>query len=101
MIARYTRPEMAKIWSDHAHFEAMRQVESWRLLYGRNIVDWVSVNLSARQIEDPDRLIDLKELRASNSDSVAHCVGQVSGSPVGRQACGGAATITLAKPSID
>jgi adenylosuccinate lyase len=27
MIARYTRPEMARIWSDHAHFEAMRQVE--------------------------------------------------------------------------
>jgi adenylosuccinate lyase len=27
MIARYTRPEMAEIWSDHAHFEAMRQVE--------------------------------------------------------------------------
>jgi adenylosuccinate lyase len=27
VIARYTRPEMAEIWSDHAHFEAMRQVE--------------------------------------------------------------------------
>ncbi len=27
MIARYTRPQMAEIWSDHAHFEAMRQVE--------------------------------------------------------------------------
>ena len=27
MIARYTRPEMAELWSDHAHFEAMRQVE--------------------------------------------------------------------------
>ncbi len=27
MIARYTRPEMAEIWSDHAHFEAMRVVE--------------------------------------------------------------------------
>ncbi len=27
MIARYTRPEMAEIWSDHAHFEAMREVE--------------------------------------------------------------------------
>jgi adenylosuccinate lyase len=27
MIPRYTRPEMAEIWSDHAHFEAMRQVE--------------------------------------------------------------------------
>ena len=27
MIPRYTRPELAEIWSDHARFEAMRQVE--------------------------------------------------------------------------
>ena len=27
MIARYTRAELADIWSDHARFEAMRQVE--------------------------------------------------------------------------
>ncbi|MDQ6842068.1 MAG: adenylosuccinate lyase [Actinomycetota bacterium] len=27
MIARYTRAELAETWSDHAHFEAMRQVE--------------------------------------------------------------------------
>jgi adenylosuccinate lyase len=27
VIPRYTRPELAAIWSDHAHFEAMRQVE--------------------------------------------------------------------------
>ena len=27
MIPRYTRPELAAIWSEHAHFEAMRQVE--------------------------------------------------------------------------
>ena len=27
MIARYTRPEMAELWSDHAHFDAMREVE--------------------------------------------------------------------------
>ena len=27
MIERYTRPEMAEVWSDHAHFEAMRIVE--------------------------------------------------------------------------
>jgi adenylosuccinate lyase len=27
MIPRYTRPEMAELWSDHAHFEFMRQVE--------------------------------------------------------------------------
>jgi len=27
VISRYTRPEMAEVWSDHARFEAMRQVE--------------------------------------------------------------------------
>jgi adenylosuccinate lyase len=27
LIPRYTRPELAEVWSDHAHFEAMRQVE--------------------------------------------------------------------------
>ncbi len=27
MIARYTRQALADIWSDHAHFEAMREVE--------------------------------------------------------------------------
>jgi adenylosuccinate lyase len=27
LIARYTRPELAAIWSDHAHFDAMREVE--------------------------------------------------------------------------
>jgi adenylosuccinate lyase len=27
VIPRYTRAELAEIWSDHAHFEAMRQVE--------------------------------------------------------------------------
>jgi EAL domain-containing protein (putative c-di-GMP-specific phosphodiesterase class I) len=37
--------------------EAVRQVETWRLLYGRDIVDWVSVNLSARQFDDPSRLL--------------------------------------------
>ncbi len=27
MIPRYTRPELAEAWSDHGHFEAMREVE--------------------------------------------------------------------------
>jgi adenylosuccinate lyase len=27
MIPRYTRAELAEVWSDHARFEAMRQVE--------------------------------------------------------------------------
>ena len=37
--------------------EAVRQVESWRLLYGRDIIDWISVNLSARQFNDPSSLL--------------------------------------------
>ena len=37
--------------------EAARQLDSWRLLYGREIVDWVSVNLSMRQLEDPSALL--------------------------------------------
>ncbi len=37
--------------------EAVRQVESWHVLYGRDIVNWVSVNLSARQFDDPSRLL--------------------------------------------
>jgi len=37
--------------------EAVRQIEAWRRLYGRDIVDWVSVNLSARQFDDPASLL--------------------------------------------
>jgi diguanylate cyclase (GGDEF)-like protein len=37
--------------------EAVRQVESWRVLYGRDIVDWVSVNISGRQFNDPAPLL--------------------------------------------
>ncbi len=37
--------------------EVVRQIESWRLLYGRDVIDWVSVNLSARQFDDPSALL--------------------------------------------
>jgi diguanylate cyclase (GGDEF)-like protein len=37
--------------------EVVRQVESWHMLYGRDIVDWVAVNLSARQFNDPAPLL--------------------------------------------
>lgn len=37
--------------------EAIRQLESWRLLYGRDIVEWLSVNLSARQLDNPVALL--------------------------------------------
>jgi diguanylate cyclase (GGDEF)-like protein len=37
--------------------EAVRQVETWHVLYGRDIIDWVGVNLSAQQLNDPPRLL--------------------------------------------
>jgi diguanylate cyclase len=37
--------------------EAIRQLESWRVLYGRDIVEWLSVNLSARQLDNPVALL--------------------------------------------
>jgi diguanylate cyclase (GGDEF)-like protein len=37
--------------------EAVRQVESWSLLYGRDIVEWISINASARQFNDPAPLL--------------------------------------------
>ena len=37
--------------------EAVRQVEAWRLLHGRDIVEWISINASARQFNDPAPLL--------------------------------------------
>ncbi|HLY45310.1 MAG TPA: EAL domain-containing protein [Stellaceae bacterium] len=37
--------------------ETVRQLESWRVLYGRHVIDWVSVNLAARQFSDPEPLL--------------------------------------------
>ena len=37
--------------------EVARQIESWRLLYGRDVADWVSVNLSGHQFDDPTPLL--------------------------------------------
>ncbi|MFI4947393.1 MAG: putative bifunctional diguanylate cyclase/phosphodiesterase [Alphaproteobacteria bacterium] len=49
--------------------EAIGQIESWRLIYGRDIVDWVSVNLSKRQLDDPSAL--LATLRAVRNGGFA------------------------------
>jgi diguanylate cyclase (GGDEF)-like protein len=49
--------------------EAIGRVESWRLIYGRDIVDWVSVNLSTRQFDDPSTL--LATLRAVHKGGFA------------------------------
>jgi len=37
--------------------EVVRQMRIWQMLYGRDIVDWVSVNVSARQFNDPSMLL--------------------------------------------
>ena len=46
--------------------EAVRQMQVWQMLYGRDLMDWVSVNVSARQFNDPSILLaTLAEIRDS------------------------------------
>ncbi|MBV8889837.1 MAG: EAL domain-containing protein [Alphaproteobacteria bacterium] len=46
--------------------EVVRQMQVWQLLYGRDIIDWVSVNVSARQFNDPSLLLStLSEINDS------------------------------------
>jgi diguanylate cyclase (GGDEF)-like protein len=37
--------------------ETARQIEAWRELYGRDPIEWVSVNVSPRQFDDPAPLL--------------------------------------------
>src|SRR5262249_33465590 len=37
--------------------EVVRQMRIWQMLYGRDIVDWISVNVSPRQFNDPSLLM--------------------------------------------
>lgn len=37
--------------------EVVRQMQVWQMLYGRDIVDWISINVSARQFNDPSLLL--------------------------------------------
>jgi diguanylate cyclase (GGDEF)-like protein len=37
--------------------EVARQMQVWQMLYGRNIVDWLSLNVSCRQFNDPSPLL--------------------------------------------
>ena len=37
--------------------EVVRQMRIWQMLYGRDIVEWVSVNVSPRQFNDPGLLL--------------------------------------------
>jgi diguanylate cyclase (GGDEF)-like protein len=37
--------------------EVVRQMQVWQMLYGRDMLDWVSINVSARQFNDPSLLL--------------------------------------------
>jgi diguanylate cyclase (GGDEF)-like protein/PAS domain S-box-containing protein len=47
--------------------EALRQLTEWRMLYGRDLVGFVSVNASGRQFDHPNLLIDtIADARRAN-----------------------------------
>ncbi|HLY47057.1 MAG TPA: EAL domain-containing protein [Stellaceae bacterium] len=37
--------------------EVVRQMQVWQMLYGRDMLEWVAVNVSARQFNDPSLLL--------------------------------------------
>jgi diguanylate cyclase len=37
--------------------EVARQMRVWRMLYGRDMLDWISINVSPRQFNDPSLLL--------------------------------------------
>ena len=37
--------------------EVVRQMQVWQALYGRDVIEWISVNVSARQFNDPSLLL--------------------------------------------
>jgi diguanylate cyclase (GGDEF)-like protein len=37
--------------------EVVRQMRIWQMLYGRDVVDWISINVSPRQFNDPPLLL--------------------------------------------
>jgi len=46
--------------------EVVRQMRIWQMLYGRDIVEWVSINVSPRQFNDPGLLLStLTEIERS------------------------------------
>src|SRR5438067_11503922 len=63
MIERYTRPELAAVWSDHAHFEAMREVEvaACEELDGPTAEELVAIRaatFTVEQIAERERVTD-------------------------------------------
>jgi diguanylate cyclase (GGDEF)-like protein len=46
--------------------EVVRQMQVWQMLYGRDMFEWVSINVSARQFNDPSLLLQtLSEINDS------------------------------------
>lgn len=46
--------------------EVVSQMQVWHMLYGRDMLDWVSVNVSARQFNDPSLLLStLNEIHSN------------------------------------
>jgi predicted signal transduction protein with EAL and GGDEF domain len=46
--------------------EVVSQMQVWHMLYGRDMLDWVSVNVSARQFNDPSLLLStLSEINSN------------------------------------
>ncbi len=54
MISRYTRPQLAEIWSDHARWEAMRQVEvaACEEMDGPSAEDLVAIRAASFTVEE-------------------------------------------------
>jgi diguanylate cyclase (GGDEF)-like protein len=46
--------------------EVVSQMQVWHMLYGRDMLDWVSVNVSARQFNDPSLLLSTLSEISSN-----------------------------------
>ena len=82
MIPRYTRPELAEIWSDHAHFEAMRQVEvaAAEELEGPTDEDLQAIRAARFTVEE----IAERELVTEHDTAAFVDVLAASGGPAGR-----------------
>jgi adenylosuccinate lyase len=63
VIPRYTRAELAEAWSDHAHFEAMREVEvaACEEMDGPSVAELLAIRgatFSVQEIEERERVTD-------------------------------------------
>jgi EAL domain-containing protein (putative c-di-GMP-specific phosphodiesterase class I) len=70
--------------------EVVRQVQSWQMLYGRHIVDWVSINLSTRQFDDPARLREVLRTIDADGFSLHRLMLEIAGANLMRDPNGAA-----------